>query len=101
MESPSDKGANGLLSLHLAGTVTRTAVAPLERVKLLIQSQKTGRLSDQPYKGITPLPGLRRTKASVPSGEEARLISSDLSSSWSIYTNLNPLDFVCVYMKKC
>lgn len=56
VESPSDKGANGLLSLHLAGTVRRTAVAPLERVKLLIPSQnemlKTGRLSE-PYKRIT------------------------------------------------
>ncbi|KAJ1376994.1 Mitochondrial carrier protein [Sesbania bispinosa] len=57
--SPSEKGASGFLVDFLMGgvsaAVSKTAAAPIERVKLLIQNQdemiKSGRLSE-PYKGI-------------------------------------------------
>ncbi|CAK7322746.1 unnamed protein product [Dovyalis caffra] len=58
--APSEKGAKGFMIDFLMGgvsaAVSKTAAAPIERVKLLIQNQdemiKAGRLS-QPYKGIT------------------------------------------------
>jgi solute carrier family 25 (adenine nucleotide translocator) protein 4/5/6/31 len=57
--APSEKGAAGFLVDFLMGgvsaAVSKTAAAPIERVKLLIQNQdemlKSGRLSE-PYKGI-------------------------------------------------
>ncbi|KAH9323870.1 hypothetical protein KI387_018509, partial [Taxus chinensis] len=57
--APSEKGLSGFLVSFLMGgvsaAVSKTAVAPIERVKLLIQNQdemlKTGRLT-RPYKGI-------------------------------------------------
>ncbi|KAJ6865852.1 ADP,ATP carrier protein 3 [Populus alba x Populus x berolinensis] len=59
-EAPSEKGAKGFMIDFLMGgvsaAVSKTAAAPIERVKLLIQNQdemiKAGRLSE-PYKGIT------------------------------------------------
>lgn len=58
--APSEKGAAGFLADFLMGgvsaAVSKTAAAPIERVKLLIQNQdemlKSGRLSE-PYKGIS------------------------------------------------
>lgn len=41
-EAPSEKGANGLWSLYFPGILTRTVVAPIERVKLLIQKAAFG-----------------------------------------------------------
>lgn len=60
VQAPSEKGAAGFAVDFLMGgvsaAVSKTAAAPIERVKLLIQNQdemlKTGRLSE-PYKGIT------------------------------------------------
>uniref|UniRef100_A0A6N2N3S2 ADP/ATP translocase n=1 Tax=Salix viminalis TaxID=40686 RepID=A0A6N2N3S2_SALVM len=60
VEAPSEKGAKGFMIDFLMGgvsaAVSKTAAAPIERVKLLIQNQdemiKVGRLSE-PYKGIT------------------------------------------------
>jgi len=60
VEAPSEKGAKGFMIDFLMGgvsaAVSKTAAAPIERVKLLIQNQdemiKAGRLSE-PYKGIT------------------------------------------------
>lgn len=57
--APKEKGATGFLIDFLMGgvsaAVSKTAAAPIERVKLLIQNQdemiKAGRLSE-PYKGI-------------------------------------------------
>ncbi|XP_038981992.1 ADP,ATP carrier protein 1, mitochondrial-like isoform X1 [Phoenix dactylifera] len=57
--APQEKGISGFLTDFLMGgvsaAVSKTAAAPIERVKLLIQNQdemiKTGRLSE-PYKGI-------------------------------------------------
>ncbi|XP_054814015.1 ADP,ATP carrier protein 3, mitochondrial-like [Prosopis cineraria] len=57
--APAEKGASAFLVDFLMGgvsaAVSKTAAAPIERVKLLIQNQdemiKSGRLS-QPYKGI-------------------------------------------------
>lgn len=57
--APSEKGPYGFLIDFLMGgvsaAVSKTAAAPIERVKLLIQNQdemiKSGRLSE-PYKGI-------------------------------------------------
>lgn len=57
--APSEKGASSFLMDFMMGgvsaAVSKTAAAPIERVKLLIQNQdemlKTGRLSE-PYKGI-------------------------------------------------
>lgn len=57
--APSEKGVKGFMIDFLMGgvsaAVSKTAAAPIERVKLLIQNQdemlKTGRLSE-PYKGI-------------------------------------------------
>ncbi|XP_041007048.1 ADP,ATP carrier protein 3, mitochondrial-like [Juglans microcarpa x Juglans regia] len=57
--APKEEGAKGFLIDFLMGgvsaAVSKTAAAPIERVKLLIQNQdemiKTGRLSE-PYKGI-------------------------------------------------
>lgn len=59
-QAPSEKGATGFAVDFLMGgvsaAVSKTAAAPIERVKLLIQNQdemiKAGRLS-KPYKGIT------------------------------------------------
>ncbi|KAF8010471.1 hypothetical protein BT93_J1183 [Corymbia citriodora subsp. variegata] len=59
VQAPSEKGAKGFLIDFLMGgvsaAVSKTAAAPIERVKLLIQNQdaliKAGRLSE-PYKGI-------------------------------------------------
>ncbi|QHO31362.1 ADP,ATP carrier protein 3 [Arachis hypogaea] len=59
VHAPAEKGASGFLVDFLMGgvsaAVSKTAAAPIERVKLLIQNQdemlKTGRLSE-PYKGI-------------------------------------------------
>lgn len=59
VQAPSEKGATGFLIDFLMGgvsaAVSKTAAAPIERVKLLIQNQdemiKAGRLSE-PYKGI-------------------------------------------------
>lgn len=60
VQAPSEKGVSGFLIDFLMGgvsaAVSKTAAAPIERVKLLIQNQdemiKAGRLSE-PYKGIT------------------------------------------------
>lgn len=60
VQAPSEKGATGFVVDFLMGgvsaAVSKTAAAPIERVKLLIQNQdemiKAGRLSE-PYKGIT------------------------------------------------
>ncbi|GAA0150119.1 transfer/carrier protein [Lithospermum erythrorhizon] len=60
VNAPSEKGFTGFMIDFLMGgvsaAVSKTAAAPIERVKLLIQNQdemlKTGRLS-HPYKGIT------------------------------------------------
>jgi solute carrier family 25 (mitochondrial adenine nucleotide translocator), member 4/5/6/31 len=57
--APSEKGPYGFLIDFMMGgvsaAVSKTAAAPIERVKLLIQNQdemiKAGRLSE-PYKGI-------------------------------------------------
>lgn len=59
VQAPSEKGAAGFaidfLMGGVSGAVSKTAAAPLERVKLLIQNQdemlKSGRLS-KPYNGI-------------------------------------------------
>ncbi|KAJ7981491.1 ADP,ATP carrier protein mitochondrial-like [Quillaja saponaria] len=59
-QAPSEKGVTGFLIDFLMGgvsaAVSKTAAAPIERVKLLIQNQdemiKSGRLSE-PYKGIS------------------------------------------------
>ncbi|KAG8488759.1 hypothetical protein CXB51_016783 [Gossypium anomalum] len=59
VQAPSEKGASGFVIDFLMGgvsaAVSKTAAAPIERVKLLIQSQdemiRAGRLSE-PYKGI-------------------------------------------------
>lgn len=59
VQAPDEKGLVGFAIDFLMGgvsaVVSKTAVAPIERVKLLIQNQdemlKTGRLSE-PYKGI-------------------------------------------------
>ncbi|THU45134.1 hypothetical protein C4D60_Mb02t14670 [Musa balbisiana] len=58
--APKEKGSTGFLIDFLMGgvsaAISKTAAAPIERVKLLIQNQdemiKAGRLS-KPYKGIT------------------------------------------------
>ncbi|MQM21265.1 hypothetical protein Taro_054302 [Colocasia esculenta] len=60
VNAPSEKGfaafATDFLMGGVSAAVSKTAAAPIERVKLLIQNQdemiKSGRLS-QPYKGIT------------------------------------------------
>ena len=60
VQAPAEKGAYGFAVDFLMGgvsaAVSKTAAAPIERVKLLIQNQdemlKAGRLSE-PYKGIT------------------------------------------------
>ncbi|KAM7492229.1 hypothetical protein LguiA_035150 [Lonicera macranthoides] len=60
VQAPSEKGLGDFMVDFLMGgvsaAVSKTAAAPIERVKLLIQNQdemlKTGRLSE-PYKGIT------------------------------------------------
>lgn len=60
VQAPSEKGAKGFFIDFLMGgvsaAVSKTAAAPIERVKLLIQNQdemiKAGRLSE-PYKGIS------------------------------------------------
>jgi solute carrier family 25 (adenine nucleotide translocator) protein 4/5/6/31 len=57
--APKEKGFSGFMIDFMMGgvsaAVSKTAAAPIERVKLLIQNQdemlKTGRLSE-PYKGI-------------------------------------------------
>ena len=59
VQAPSEKGLTGFAIDFLMGgvsaAVSKTAAAPIERVKLLIQNQdemiKSGRLSE-PYKGI-------------------------------------------------
>ncbi|XP_043721269.1 ADP,ATP carrier protein 1, mitochondrial-like isoform X2 [Telopea speciosissima] len=59
VQAPAEKGAAGFIIDFLMGgvsaAVSKTAAAPIERVKLLIQNQdemiKAGRLSE-PYKGI-------------------------------------------------
>ena len=59
VHAPAEKGVSGFLVDFLMGgvsaAVSKTAAAPIERVKLLIQNQdemiKSGRLSE-PYKGI-------------------------------------------------
>ncbi|MFQ6666932.1 hypothetical protein Gotur_033126 [Gossypium turneri] len=59
VQAPSEKGASGFVIDFLMGgvsaAVSKTAAAPIERVKLLIQNQdemiRAGRLSE-PYKGI-------------------------------------------------
>ena len=59
VQAPSEKGLAGFAIDFLMGgvsaAVSKTAAAPIERVKLLIQNQdemlKTGRLAE-PYKGI-------------------------------------------------
>ncbi|KAJ4954929.1 hypothetical protein NE237_011712 [Protea cynaroides] len=59
IQAPSEKGAAGFIVDFMMGgvsaAVSKTAAAPIERVKLLIQNQdemiKAGRLSE-PYKGI-------------------------------------------------
>lgn len=59
VQAPAEKGLAGFAIDFLMGgvsaAVSKTAAAPIERVKLLIQNQdemlKTGRLSE-PYKGI-------------------------------------------------
>jgi solute carrier family 25 (adenine nucleotide translocator) protein 4/5/6/31 len=58
--APAEKGFTGFMTDFLMGgvsaAISKTAAAPIERVKLLIQNQdemlKSGRLSS-PYKGIT------------------------------------------------
>lgn len=60
VQAPSEKTSTGFLIDFLMGgvsaAVSKTAAAPIERVKLLIQNQdemiKAGRLSE-PYKGIS------------------------------------------------
>lgn len=60
VHAPAEKGLSGFLIDFLMGgvsaAVSKTAAAPIERVKLLIQNQdemiRAGRLSE-PYKGIT------------------------------------------------
>lgn len=60
VQAPSEKGAAGFAVDFLMGgvsaAVSKTAAAPIERVKLLIQNQdemiRAGRLSE-PYKGIS------------------------------------------------
>ncbi|KAK6241708.1 hypothetical protein SCA6_007097 [Theobroma cacao] len=60
VQAPAEKGFSGFMVDFLMGgvsaAVSKTAAAPIERVKLLIQNQdemiKAGRLSE-PYKGIT------------------------------------------------
>ena len=60
VQAPTEKGVYGFMVDFLMGgvsaAVSKTAAAPIERVKLLIQNQdemiKAGRLSE-PYKGIT------------------------------------------------
>lgn len=60
VQAPAEKGLSGFMVDFLMGgvsaAVSKTAAAPIERVKLLIQNQdemlKSGRLSE-PYKGIT------------------------------------------------
>ena len=60
VQAPAEKGAAGFMIDFLMGgvsaAVSKTAAAPIERVKLLIQNQdemiKAGRLSE-PYKGIS------------------------------------------------
>lgn len=60
VQAPAEKGVSGFMIDFLMGgvsaAVSKTAAAPIERVKLLIQNQdemiKAGRLSE-PYKGIT------------------------------------------------
>lgn len=60
VQAPAEKGAAGFAVDFLMGgvsaAVSKTAAAPIERIKLLIQNQdemiKAGRLSE-PYKGIT------------------------------------------------
>ncbi|CAK9171061.1 unnamed protein product [Ilex paraguariensis] len=60
IKAPSEKGFRSFMEDFLMGgvaaAVSKTAAAPIERVKLLLQNQdeliKTGRLSE-PYKGIT------------------------------------------------
>ena len=59
VQAPKEKGFSGFFIDFLMGgvsaAVAKTAAAPIERVKLLIQNQdemiKSGRLSE-PYKGI-------------------------------------------------
>ncbi|XP_077220664.1 ADP,ATP carrier protein 3, mitochondrial-like [Tasmannia lanceolata] len=59
VQAPSEKGSSDFLTDFLMGgvsaAISKTAAAPIERVKLLIQNQdeliKAGRLSE-PYKGI-------------------------------------------------
>lgn len=59
VHAPAEKGFSGFVIDFLMGgvsaAVSKTAAAPIERVKLLIQNQdemiKAGRLSE-PYKGI-------------------------------------------------
>lgn len=59
VQAPSEKGLTGFaidfLMGGVSGAVSKTAAAPIERVKLLVQNQdemiKSGRLSE-PYKGI-------------------------------------------------
>ncbi|KAF3629871.1 ADP,ATP carrier protein 1, mitochondrial [Capsicum chinense] len=59
VKAPAEKGVAAFVTDFLMGgvsaAVSKTAAAPIERVKLLIQNQdamiKTGRLSE-PYKGI-------------------------------------------------
>lgn len=59
IQAPAEKGLSGFaidfLMGGVSGAVSKTAAAPIERVKLLIQNQdemiKSGRLAE-PYKGI-------------------------------------------------
>ncbi|XP_024018193.1 ADP,ATP carrier protein, mitochondrial [Morus notabilis] len=82
----SARGAKGLALpdvgrgiFGVAAVMAMTAVAPFNRVKLLLQNQNemlnSGRLS-----GLTALPELLGMKASFPSGEETLLMSLDTSS---------------------
>lgn len=84
-QAPSEKGATGFAVDFLMGgvsaAVSKTAAAPIERVKLLIQNQdemiKAGRLS-KPYKGITDCFAEQlRTRVSLLCGEETPLMLSD------------------------
>ncbi|KAE8673014.1 ADP,ATP carrier protein 1 [Hibiscus syriacus] len=60
VQAPSEKGFSGFVIDFLMGgvsaAVSKTAAAPIERVKVLVQNQdemiKAGRLS-KPYKGVT------------------------------------------------
>merc|ERR1711970_829171 len=67
----------------VAAGVSKTAAAPIERIKLLVQNQdemiEQGRL-DKPYKGVIDCTTrVLKTEGVYPCGEETWLMSSDTS----------------------